>query len=105
MIAEDGHDALDGLEHARDAAKGERRRTVADDFLIFRSAPAADDLDGIGRRLRIVEALVEAIECGLENYFPNLATSDPETYLRSFARSAAALNSNAAEMGTPTPNV
>ena len=58
--------ALDRLQHARDAPERQRRGAEADDLAILRRLPPADNLDRIGRRIRIVEALVQPIERRLQ---------------------------------------
>ena len=60
---------LDGLQHARDAPKRERRGTKADDFLILQALVAPDDLDGIGRGVGVVEIGVKPIEDRLQGRF------------------------------------
>jgi len=67
--AHDRDQALDGLQHARDAPERERCGTKADDFLIPQAFVAPDDLDGIGRGVGVVEISVEPIEDRLQGRF------------------------------------
>ena len=55
---------LDRLEHARDAAERQRRRAESNDLTVRGLSPPAHDLNRIGRRVWIVEALVQSIERG-----------------------------------------
>jgi len=59
-------DALNRLQHARDASESQRRSAEADHLAIFGRLPTADNLDGISGRVGIVEALVQPIERGLQ---------------------------------------
>jgi len=65
-IAKDGHESLDRLEHARDAAERQRRRAERHDFEIFGPPVSPNDLNRVGGRVRRVEAVVETIEAWLE---------------------------------------
>ena len=47
-----GEQPLDRLQDARDAPEGERRCAQADDLAVLRGLPSADNLYGIGRRVR-----------------------------------------------------
>jgi len=67
--AHDRHEPLDRLQHARDAAKCEGGGTERDDFPVIRPREPADDLDWIGRRVRVVVVGVETIERELQRGF------------------------------------
>jgi hypothetical protein len=58
----DGEQRFDGLEHAGDAAEGERGRAEADDLAIVRRGIAPDDVDRIGRGADVVERAIEVLE-------------------------------------------
>jgi len=60
--AHDGEQRFDGLEHAGDAAEGERGRAEADDLAIVRRGVAPDDVDRIGRGVGVVERAIEVLE-------------------------------------------
>ena len=66
-VAHDREQPFDRLQHARHAAEGERRRAEADDLAIVRPLEPPDDLNRIGRRIRIVEARVQAVERRLQS--------------------------------------
>ena len=59
--------ALDRLQHARHAAERERGGAERDDLAVVVSRVAPDDLDRIGRRVRLVEARVQPIERRLQS--------------------------------------
>jgi hypothetical protein len=73
--------AFNGLQHARNASERQGRGAQAGDLAILRRRPPADNLDGIGRRVRIVEALVQAIERRLQ--FTNLQSASSILNLQS----------------------
>jgi len=60
--AHDGQHSLDRLQHARHASKSERRRHESNDFAVIRPREAADYLNGIRRRVGVIEVGVVAVE-------------------------------------------
>ena len=50
------------LQHAGDSAEREAGGAEADDLPILRVAVAADDVDRIGRRIRVIERAIETLE-------------------------------------------
>jgi len=50
VVASDGQEPLDRLEHARDTAECERRGDKPDHFPVVRPLEAPDDLDRVGQR-------------------------------------------------------
>ena len=65
LVAHQPDHALNRLQDARDSPERQGRCAEADDLAIRRRIPPADNLDRIGRRIRKVEALVQAIERSL----------------------------------------
>jgi len=61
-IADNRHQPLDRLEHARHPAKRQRRRAEADHLAIVGTLVAADNLNRIGRRIGVVELRVQPIQ-------------------------------------------
>jgi len=68
-LAHDGHEPFDRLQHARDAAERQRRRAKRHDLHIVGTRVPADDLNGIGRGVRVVEVFVQPIENRLQRGF------------------------------------
>jgi hypothetical protein len=60
--AERRGERIDRVEHALDAAEGQRGGAEADDLLIARRAVAAHDLHRVGRGVLAVVGLVETIQ-------------------------------------------
>jgi len=65
-IAHDREQPLDRTQDACDTSEGERRRTEADHLAILGPVEAPDYLDRIGRRIRVIEVGVKAVERGFE---------------------------------------
>ena len=53
---------LDRVQDACDPAKRERRGAEADDLAVFRRSVAPDDVNRIGRRVDVIECLVQILE-------------------------------------------
>src|SRR5688572_10643937 len=53
---------FDRVQHAGDPAKREAGGAEADDFPILGSAIAANEVDSIGGRIRVIERAVETLE-------------------------------------------
>ena len=66
MRTHDREETLNRLEHAGDAPERQRTGAEADDFAIVGPFEPPHDLDRIGGRIRVVEALVETIELGFQ---------------------------------------
>jgi hypothetical protein len=66
----DRQDPLDRLHHARHTSKRQRRSDEPDHFSIVIARIAADDVDGIGGGVGIVELRVQTVEHLFERCHP-----------------------------------
>ncbi|OFV92361.1 MAG: hypothetical protein A3G76_09950 [Acidobacteria bacterium RIFCSPLOWO2_12_FULL_65_11] len=66
VASHDRRESLDRLQDARHASEGERRRAESHDLAIGRPLVPTHDLNRIGRRIGIVEALVQTVEGRLQ---------------------------------------
>ena len=53
---------LDRLQHARHAAKRQRRRAEADDFAVLWRLVSSDDVDRVGGRGDVIERAIQIVE-------------------------------------------
>jgi hypothetical protein len=62
MRPHDREQRFDRLQHAGDAAKGQRCGTEPDHLLIIGRAIAPHDVHGIGRRVGVIECPIEIVQ-------------------------------------------